>query len=493
MKESFFKNFSYERRMFCVFLLVHFCVWTLLPLVRTVLPTDALEGIYWGSLHDFGTPKHPPLAGWLTYLAYMPFKLDFFVYLISQLFVLLGFIFIYKLANKFLSLNEAILSVVIMEGCWCYSYITGYYGFNPDVILLGLLPVITYSFYKCMKFNNPIDWIILGVIVGVSFLNKYQTAMLIIPMACWALCFRKNTFKNPYFYIAILIAFIIFLPHLLWLFQHNFFPFMYFEGELNSSSWLNHITAPLMFLFMQLIAVIGVLVIYGLVRLISKQPFKFLQNKPKEDVAFLLMLGFGPILIHLIMGVIDGGSMRPRWGYEFWYMLGIILFYFFPFEISKREFNLIFKFSYIVMAIIFVSLGTLLCVEKNYRSRYPVNTIYNDIQKIWHQNIDTPLLYVGGYIEWTLPVTIYGDSHPDCILDTFGYKNPWIDENKLKESGIFIFDRTKDAVIHQTKMSCPYLSDEYEIKPSPYSFELTNAFRQPREYSIYYFIVPPMK
>ena len=64
--------------MFFTFLIVHLLVWSCIGLIRVVLPTDTLEGIYWGSLYDFGTPKHPPLAGWITYLAYLPFKIESF-------------------------------------------------------------------------------------------------------------------------------------------------------------------------------------------------------------------------------------------------------------------------------------------------------------------------------------------------------------------------------------------------------------------------------
>jgi len=145
------------------------------------------------------------------------------------------------------------------------------------------------------------------------------------------------------------------------------------------------------------------------------------------------------------------------------------------------------------MFIIFLSLGTLLAVEKNYRSRYPVKQVFYDIKTIWANQVNTPLKYVGGYIEWTLPLAIYGDTHPKCILDTFNYKNIWINQEDLKQSGIFIIDRTVHQVIAQTKKSCPYLDENYKIKPIEYKFTLTNALNMPREYTVYYVIIPPIK
>ena len=112
----------------------------------------------------------------------------------------------------------------------------------------------------------------------------------------------------------------------------------------------------------------------------------------------------------------------------------------------------------------------------------------------WAEKYDTPLKYIGGYIEWTLPITIYADTHPDCILDTFEYKNPWIDEDDLKKSGILIIGRTIENIIEYTYMSCPYLEKTDSIEGiKEYKFIVRNAFNQPREYTIYYYIVPPIK
>ena len=487
------KNWSYERKMFILFLVLHFIVWSCIGLIRTVLPTDSLEGIYWGYLHDFGTPKHPPLAGWLTYLTYLPFKTDYSIYALSQAFIIIGFVFIYKLARLFLNEVQSMLSVIFMESCWVYTYITGYYGFNPDVILLMILPVITYVFYQCMYRNKPLDWIKLGVLVGICFLNKYQTGMMVVAMAIWAFIYNRNTFKNKYFYLSMVIAFLIFLPHILWLVKYDFFPFLYFDGELTSPHWYNHITAPLKFFVVQLSVIGGILAFFGLTKLIYKSPFKLRENFDKKDAGFLLIMGLVPIALHLLMGALEGGNMRPRWGFEFWYMFSILLFYFFPTEITKKEFNFGLKCGYFAMIVTFIALGTLLAVEKNYRSRYPVAQIYGDLTKAWEETTDKPMKYIGGYIEWTLPLTIYAPTHPDCILDTFGYKNPWIDENDLKNTGILIFDRTPEEVTKQTFKSCPYLPEDYEVNPIEYKFTVKNAFGQEREYTIYYHIVPSYK
>ena len=493
MKLEFFTDkFSFEQKKFAIFILVNLIVWSVLGTIRLVLPTDSLEGIFWGSLHDFGTPKHPPLAAWITYFVYSIFKTDISIYALCIIFISIGFFYIYKLAKFFLDDKKAILSAIIMEGCWAYTYVISYYGFNPDVVLLCFLPMLTYYAYKAVNENKIFDWLILGVITGLSFLDKYQTILVIIPLFIWALIFKREIFKNKYFYTAVFIAFLMFLPHLLWLIKYDFFPLMYFEGELQSATWGQHISSPIVFLLMQISAVLGTLLIFYLLK--YKQKFQIKINFTSDEKSwFLILICFTPLIIHLLMGLFSGSAMRSRWGYEFLFLTGIMLFYFIPTkEISKEDFKFVLKFAYIAMLLVAVAMTTLLGIEKNYRSRYPVSTIYNDLIADWQkQNINSPLKYIGGYIEWTLPLTIYAPAHPACILDTNGYKNPWINEEDLKKSGLIVIDRTQEELIYDLYKACPYLDKSLPLEPVEYRFKVKNALNMEREYTIYYLIVPP--
>lgn len=490
--ENLLFRVSAEQKKFIIFLLINLFVLAFIGTIRLVLPTDSLEGIFWGSLHDFGTPKHPPLAAWITYCVYSLFKTDISVYLLCTIFITTGFFYIYKLAKFFLDEKKAVLSVLIMEGCWAYTYITSYYGFNPDVVLLCFLPMITYYAYKAVNINNFSDWIKLGIIAGLSLLDKYQTILVILPLLIWVSFFKRSVFKNKYFYISVLITFLLFLPHLMWLVKYDFFPLLYFNGELSSANNIRQIWEPVIFLSMQLTALAGTLLFFAILLLKQKMPFK-VSFSADEKSWFLILTGFMPLIIHLLTGIITGGSMRPRWGYEFLFLTGIMLFYFIPTkEISKEDFNLTLKLAYFAMFVAAVAMTTLLGTEKNYRSRYPVSTINNDLNNAWNKETDSPLKYIGGYIEWTLPLTVYAPSHPVCILDTNGYKNPWIDKNDLKKSGLIIIDRTQEDITADFKKIFPEEKNK-NIKPAEYRFKVRNALNKEREYCIYYLIVPPVK
>ena len=350
----------------------------------------------------------------------------------SQAFIITGFIYVYKSAKCFLKENQAMLSVIMLEGCWIYCYITGYYGFNPDVVLLCTLPAITYYFYKCMNSEKLYYWVMLGVFVGISFMDKYQTGMLIAAMAIWALIFNRKVFINKFFYIAVSIAFIIFLPHLLWLIKHDFLPFMYYSSKLQTISIYGYILKPVSFLIMQLGLIAGTLAIYFAHKISSKSALK-LRTDFDKNAWFLIILTAVPITIILIMTLSTGSNVRPQWGYLFWYMIGIILFYFIPEETDTKGFINITKYSYTVMLIIFLAFGTMLTVEKSYRSRFPAVQICDDLKQIWENKFNSPFKYIGGLIDYTYPITIYGKSHPINIMEIYGNDNIWIDQKDLEK------------------------------------------------------------
>lgn len=488
-----FKELTQEKKLFIGFLVAHFLVWSLICAIRMVLPTDTLEGIWWGSLFSLGNPKHSPLAGWLTYFTYNTFfQWDMILYFMSQAFIIAGFIYVYKLAKCFLNESQAMLSVIVLEGCWIYSYITGYYGFNPDVVLLCMLPAITYYFYKCMNTNRLYYWVMLGVFVGISFLDKYQTGMLIAAMALWALIFNRKVFISKYFYLAVSIAFVIFLPHLLWLIKYDFLPFLYYSEKLRTISIYRYIIEPVSFFIMQLSLIAGAVVIFMVNKIRQKSEFSIRKEIDKNGW-FLIILTAVPIIILLIMTVSTGSNVRPQWGYLFWYMIGIMLFYFIPTETDTKDFKTILKCSCIVMLLIFLSFGTMLVVEKSYRSRYPAVQVCEDFKQIWESRYKTPFKYIGGLIDFTYPITIYGESHPINIMDTYGYENIWIDENDLKKHGALIISKRSKELRKYVKSACPYLPDDIEVKPEKYRFKLVNSLGLSREYKMYYFIVPPEK
>ena len=467
-------------------------LWSLLPLIREILPIDAMECIFWGSLIDFGTNKHPPLAAWLAYSVYSIFKSDFSIYILGQISILVGFIYLYKLGSIFLDKTKAILSVMIMEACFVYTYMGIYDGFNPNFLLLAFLPVITYYFYRATHETNLKYWVLLGIFVGLSFLSKYQTVMLFIPLFLYLLITKngREQFKYKGIYISAGIAFLLVMPHFVWLLKNDFFSVNYFiDCEDKYATFyhgpLKYLYSPFIFLFNQLVAVTGTIFIYFTALLFSKE--KILETEKKDnDKKFLICAGVLPLIIQSLNGL-NGNYMIPQWGYSLLFMSGIMLFYFFPFKISDKVIKYIISWVFAAMFITFAVLLIVFATEKNFANRFPVSQVTETLGNIYESSTGQKIKYLGGFIELTIPLHLYNNDYK-VILNTYEHTDPWIDEDDLRKSGALIIGRNPAYMDGYIESSVPNLKDKPDVKE--FSFTVKSVIGKERVYTMFYAIVP---
>ena len=147
-------------KIFYLFLFSHLLVWTLIPsLSNTNLPLDTIEALAWGSNLDWGFSKHPPLSAFAVEFFFRIFgNNDWAYYLLSQIFVLISFFFVWKLSNEILeNKTYSLLSILLLEGIYFYNFTTP--EFNVNVSQLPFWTLSVYFFWKSLNFNKNIDWI----------------------------------------------------------------------------------------------------------------------------------------------------------------------------------------------------------------------------------------------------------------------------------------------------------------------------------------------
>lgn len=483
------------KKIFIIFLILHIIVWSVLPLVRQIMPIDAMECIYWGGLTDFGTNKHPPLAGWIAYFVYnLLGKTDFSIYLLGQVSIITGFIYLYKLGKIFLTKTASMLAVMILEACFVYTYMGIYDGFNPNFLLLAFLPIITYYFYKSIHEKTIWNWVKLGIFVGLSFLAKYQTLMLFIPLFIYLLItsIGREQFKKKGIYIAAFIAFIIVLPHIIWLVNHEFFSLNYFivceeryAGFYHGP--LKYLWSPFIFLFNQFAAVAGVAFIYFTALWFSKEKI-MKSNISSEDKKFLVCAGIVPIFLQSLNGL-NGNYMILQWGYSLLFMSGILLFCYFPFKLSDKVIKYMISWVFAAMFITFVVLAIVFTTEKNFANRFPVEQVTNTLNQIYEAETGQKMKYIGGFIELSIPLSLYNQGKYTAVLNTYKYPNPWTDENDLKRTGVIVLGRDPRLMDGYIEATVPTITDKPEMKP--FSFIVKSVVGRERVYNMFYAIILP--
>ena len=170
-------------KAFYLFLFLHLLLWTLVPSLSNVnLPLDTIEALAWGSNLDWGFNKHPPFSAFAVEFFFTIFgNNDWAYYLLSQIFVLIAFYFVWKVSNELLQDKlYALLSVFLLSGIYFYNYTTP--EFNVNVSQLPFWALSVYFFWKGINLNKNLDWILFGIFSALGFLSKYLFIYILLAL-----------------------------------------------------------------------------------------------------------------------------------------------------------------------------------------------------------------------------------------------------------------------------------------------------------------------
>jgi len=198
-------------KAFYLFLFLHLLLWTLVPsLSNTNLPLDTIEALAWGSNLDWGFNKHPPFSAFAVEFFFTIFgNNDWAYYLLSQIFVLIAFYFVWKVSNELLKDKlYALMSVFLLSGIYFYNYTTP--EFNVNVSQLPFWALSVYFFWRGINLNKNLDWILFGIFSALGFLSKYLFIYILLALFIFFISNFKKYRKslNKYFF-SISISFVI--------------------------------------------------------------------------------------------------------------------------------------------------------------------------------------------------------------------------------------------------------------------------------------------
>ena len=219
--------------IFFIFALSHLIVWTLVPtLTNKNLPLDVIEALAWGSNLDWGFNKHPPGSAFFPEVFFQIFGAqDWAFYLLSSMFVIIAFYYVFKFAYEILgNLKLSLISVLLLESIYFYNFTTP--EFNVNVCQLPFWSLVVYYSWKIYdnKEIKFIDCFLVGLFAAIGFLSKYLFIYLLvsIDLLFIYLIFIKKTKKFDFKYLVTMEVFIVLLvPHFIWLFNNDFITIFY--------------------------------------------------------------------------------------------------------------------------------------------------------------------------------------------------------------------------------------------------------------------------
>ena len=389
--------------IFYIFVTAHLMFWTLIPSITNHnLPLDTIEALAWGSNLDWGFNKHPPMSAFFPEIFYQIFgSQDWAYYLLSQIFVIISFYYVFKLSKEILNNNLlGLISVLLIETIYFYNFTSP--EFNVNVCQLPFWSLTAYYAWrifngKTIKFS---DCFLVGLFAAFGFLSKYLFLYLLvsIDLLFIYLIFIKKDRKFDFKYLITTEVFLVALvPHFIWLTNNEFITITYGLARtgLEQSSLINHIQYPLIFIGKQ----IGILIPFLILTWLLVQKLKFKINIKDKKLLFLLSINVLPIFLMFLTSVITGSKIRTMWMTPFYLFFGTLFVYMLQNQINIKKLK-----PFVIGFIFFFFLSPVLYAyvsisKDDKRTDYPGKEIAIKTQYAWDQQFDSKINVVLGN-EW---------------------------------------------------------------------------------------------
>ena len=386
-------------KVLILFLILHLFFWTLAPSISNInLPLDTIEALAWGSNLEWGFSKHPPFSAFAVEIFYTIFgSNDWAYYFLSQIFVVVSLIYVWKFSNEIFDEKiYSLLSVLTLSGIYFYNFTTP--EFNVNVSQLPFWALTVYFFWKSINSNNRINWILFGIFSALGFLSKYLFIYILLAIFFYFILnikIYKKFITNYLLSIAISLA--ILTPHFIWLFKNNFITIVYGlnRSSLTNTTWVDHLENPLVFIFKQILILIPFFIMIFI--LLKKFNFKF--NLKNRKNLFLVSINLIPIILILFTSIVSGAKIRTMWMTPFYLFFGTLFIEIFRKNIDLkkiRKFLIFFLFLFVLSPAIYLGISI---YDKNKRTDFPGKEIARLVQNKWNDNFVNDIKIVIGD-EW---------------------------------------------------------------------------------------------
>ena len=384
-------------RFFVIFLVVHISAWTLIPsLANLNLPLDTIEALAWASDIQWGYDKHPPLSAWFSGLVFKIFlNQDWAYYLLSQLFVIISFVIVWKFSEDFFQ-NKiySLVSVLLLEGIYFYNFTTP--EFNVYVCELPFWALTVLYCWKGIKQNDYASWLLFGLFAGLGVLSHYLFFYLLIALGLFFIYMIFKKEFNSKCLISLITFLIVLLPHLIWLTENNFISINYalHRTGLEESTFLNHLYYPIIFLAKQ----IGIMVPFFIMLLFIVSKFKYRINLKDKKLIFLIIINIVPLLLIFLTSFFLGTKIRTMWMTPFYLFSGVLCVYIFQTKIYRERFKYflnVFLFLFILSPSIYFYHSISI---KDKRTDYHGKEIAQLIQTKWDNTFSNEIEIVFGNV-----------------------------------------------------------------------------------------------
>jgi hypothetical protein len=451
----------HPQRAFVLFCALHGLVWTALPSVLYAnLPLDLIEALTYGREWQIGYDKLPPLPWWMIEIVHRLIGFDTAYYALAQFAVISAFALVWWTARPLVGEIGALVAVLIIDGLHYFHYTAA--KFNHDVIELPLWALAGYSFHAALKRGHMLHWLLLGLAIGLAVWAKYFVVVLALPLALF-LVFDREARKHlatPGPWIALAVALVVMMPHLVWLWDSDFLPFAYAQRRAAPSRGIiDHLLHPFVFALSQLLFLLPSLLIAAMLIWPRSAPPNLLAATSKGgtvpasdksastadgfDRRIVTLLAIGPAVTVIALSALSGRGAIAMWGYPLWLFLGLWMVLRAPTAIDAARFLRIaaaWSAVFAIFAFVFIANYSFLpLIDQRYRAPFfPGDQLARELARGFRAATGQPLAYVIATMWEGGNVGHYAREQPRVLIDGDPRRAPWIDVGDLRSKGAVV-------------------------------------------------------
>jgi 4-amino-4-deoxy-L-arabinose transferase-like glycosyltransferase len=431
-------------------------LWTVLAAVsHQSLDTDNMEQLVWAASLEWGYYKHPPLPTWLMHgfvtLFGRPLWAGFFL---GQLSVALSLWLVWKFACEVTSQRRALIATLLIMPI-AYFTVRGVMH-NHNTVQLWPVAGAIWMLWRATRTQSLWAWVALGLFCGLAALTKYSFAVQLAAFGFYLAV--AGYLKMPRIWLGIALAaavfFAILMPHLLWLQSHAENPLVYAGAALRSQSGPR---APGLqipgFLLVNLARILPMLLALGWLAWCLRQESdagsvplaqsNLWQTLAPPDRLFIALVGWGPLLLTMIMVTALQTRVVTHWAATFFMLFGLLAFR--VLRQAPEEQTLRITLRCVVVLQIVTATGFAIgvgplpdYVGRAARSTFPGKAVSLQLQASWRASQGGPLRTIAADTWLGGNIAIHSGRQAQVFIDADRGASPWVTDAILKDCGMLV-------------------------------------------------------
>jgi 4-amino-4-deoxy-L-arabinose transferase-like glycosyltransferase len=425
-------------RILSALFLLHVGFWTVYGALANprLVHADMLEAYLWGHEFQLGYFKHPPFWAWIAGAWFEVFpRGNWAFYMLCSLNSGLALLGVWRLYGLYAPADARRAGFLLLFATPFYTFIS--LNFNANTILLSVWPWTVYAFARSIERSSLGYAALFGVCAAAGMLSKYYSAILLL--CCFIASVvhpnAKRYYRSLAPYLSVAAAALLIAPHAVWLVDNGFPTLDYAESKTALSDKKTYFSI-LDFFFGCLAFHAVMLGLILLARRGARSPGGRILDSSR--VPFLGVLAFGPFAITTLVGLLGHVRLSTNFATAVFILVPLMLMEALRPSLSKLSF-LAARFTVLVYAVALpLALATpaVTFFLKKPIAIMPYLEVAEEAKRQWSETTPAPLRTVAGTLPFSAVLAFYGEGEIKEFTDFNRRHAPWIDDNRLAETGL---------------------------------------------------------